>query len=121
MIKSIEKENVVKQLSKNSTWDVWYTKNLLLAKLLTTINHTNKLNTHKKRFNVRANICQSKRDFYIEMLILLKLSLSHAHLRSGAMIVWWLCMYITYNVSIISQYISILFNFSKLYYYNLFN
>ena len=43
-----------------------------------------KLITDKKIFSLRGNICQLKSEFYTQILILLKPSLLHVHLRSGA-------------------------------------
>ena len=42
-----------------------------------------KLITSNKRFNVRANICQRKREFYGQTIFLLKTSLLHVYLKSG--------------------------------------
>ena len=77
---------------------------------------------HNKIFNIKANICQRKSTFHTQMLIWLKSSLIRAHLRSDAMAIQQLAIYMRLyveNLSIIYQYISTLINFSKLYYYSL--
>ena len=82
-----------------------------------------KLITNNKRFDVRPYIYQRNSEFYTQILILLK-PLRHVHLRSDPMVMQQICMYITLyvkNVSIIYQYISILINFSQLYFNKLFN
>ena len=67
---------------------------------------------------------QLKTEFWTQILICLKPSLIHVHLRNDSMVIKQLFMYtVPYvkNISIKCQYITILFNFIKLYYYNLLN
>ena len=67
---------------------------------------------------------QLKTEFCTQILICLKSSLPHIHLRNDSMVIKQLFIYTaTYvkNISIKCQYITILFSFRKLYYYNLFN
>ena len=82
-----------------------------------------KLNTSNKRFYIRANICQRKREFCTQIINLLKTSLLHVHRRSGYSYIKVVYVHhtICHSVSIICQYIVILFNFSELYYHNLLN
>ena len=44
-----------------------------------------KLITRKKRFNAKANICQHKNEFYLQILILLKPYLLDLYFRSDAL------------------------------------
>ena len=65
-------------------------------------------------------MCQRKTEFFPQILICLKLSLIHVHVRNDSMVIEQLPMYIApyvKNISIKSQYLTILFNFTKLYYY----
>ena len=67
---------------------------------------------------------QLKTEFCTQILICLKSSLPYIHLRNDSMVIKQLFIYTaTYvkNISIKCQYITILFSFRKLYYYNLFN
>ena len=59
------------------------------------------------------NLYQSKSEFYIHILTLLKPSLIHVHLRNDITAIQKLCIYITLyvkNLSIIYQYISLSFS-----------
>ena len=67
---------------------------------------------------------QLKTAFGRQILICLKSSLAHVHLRNDSMVIKQLFMYnapYVKNISIKCQYVTILFNFRKLYYYNLLN
>ena len=62
---------------------------------------------------------QLKTEFCTQILICLKPSLIHVHLRNVSMVILELFIYIApyvKNISIKCQYITILFNFRKLYY-----
>ena len=77
--------------------------------------------TNNKRLNVWQNISQRKSRFYTKIMVFLKLSLLHVHLRGDAMALQQL---FTYMVSIcekcvfnMSMYIFLLFNFNNFCYY----
>ena len=79
--------------------------------------------TNNKIFNLSQNISQRKSRFYTKIMLFLKLSLLHVHLRGDdniiavTAVVDVLTVYLR-NVSLIGRYISLLFNFNNFYYYN---
>ena len=79
--------------------------------------------TNNKIFNLSQNISQRKSRFYTKIMLFLKLSLLHVHLRGDDIIIAVtavvdvLTVYLR-NVSLIGRYISLLFNFNNFYYYN---
>ena len=52
--------------------------------------------TNNKSFNVRQNISQGKSRFYTKIMVFLKPSLLHVHLRGDAMALQQLLMYLPY-------------------------